>query len=89
MIASRYNTGVWAARNTNTSETAFVYIESGAQPANIYVFANNNINYGDGTANGYSDARISMYSTGPNISLLAGYEKIIAEYMNTIKSYVV
>lgn len=88
MAVSRYNTGVWVARNTNTSETAFVYVESGAQQANVYVFANNNTGIGAGAADGYSDTRIAIYSIGTNINVLANYEKRIADYLSGIKKYI-
>lgn len=88
MAVSRYNTGVWVARNSNISETAFVYIDNGAQPSNVYVFANNNTGEGTGVPEGYSDARIAIYSIGTNINILRNYENRIATYLSGIKQWV-
>jgi hypothetical protein len=88
MAVSRFSTGIWAARNTYISETAFVYVESGAQPANVYVFANNNTGIGAGMPEGYSDARIAIYSIGTNINILSNYENRVISYLSGIKKYV-
>jgi hypothetical protein len=88
MITSRFNTGVWVARNTYVSETAFVYIENGAQASNIYVFANNPTGDGAATPEGYSDARIAMYSIGINVDILKDYENRIIDYLSGIKNYI-
>jgi hypothetical protein len=88
MLTSRYNTGVWVARNTNISETAFVYFENGAQPANVYVFANNNTGIGTGVAEGYSNTRIAIYSMGLNIDIPSSFENRIIKYLSGIKNYI-
>jgi hypothetical protein len=88
MAVSRFSTGIWVARNTNISETAFVYVESGAQPANVYIFANNNTGIGTGNPEGYSNARIAIYSIGTNINILSNYERRIADYLSGIKKYI-
>lgn len=88
MAVSRFSTGIWAARNTNISETAFVYVESGAQPASVYIFANNNTGIGTGTPEGYSDARIAIYSIGTNVNVLSNYERRIADYLSGIRQYI-
>jgi hypothetical protein len=87
MGISRYNTGVWVARNDNL-ETPFVYIENGAQPANIYLFANNNTNFGEGTAEEYSDSRMAFYSVGINLDLMSLYKSRIETYLSGIKQYI-
>jgi hypothetical protein len=88
MAVSRFSTGIWAARNTYISETAFVYVESGAQPANVYVFANNNTGIGAGTPEGYSDARIAIYSIGTNINILSNYENRVISYLSGIRNHI-
>jgi hypothetical protein len=88
MAVSRFSTGIWVARNTNISETAFVYVESGGQPANVYIFANNNTGIGAGTPEGYSDARIAIYSIGTNVNVLSNYERRIADYLTGIGQYI-
>lgn len=88
MATSRFNTGIWVAKNDSIAEIAFVYVESGAQPSNIYVFANNNTGAGTGTPIGYSDARIAMYSIGTNVDLLTGFQKRMDDYLTGIRSYI-
>jgi len=89
MATSRYSTGVWVARNTNISETSFIYLENGAQPSNIYVFANNATGFGTGAPEHYSDARIAIYSVGKNIDNLSKFEQRINTYLDSIKSHII
>jgi len=88
MATSRFNTGVWVARNTNVSETAFVYIDNGSQSSNVYVFANNPTGNGAALPEGCSNARIAIYSVGTNIDILRSYENRLIEYLSGIKSYI-
>lgn len=87
MCISRYNTGVWVARN-DIFETPFIYVENGSQNSNIYLFANNNANLGAGTPESYSDARIAFYSVGTNLDLMSLYRSRITGYLSGIHKYI-
>lgn len=87
MATSRFNSAIWAARN-DLVETPFIYIENGGQPANIYIFANNNTGSGAGNAQEYSNARIAMYSIGRNIDLMLNYNNRIQIYLSGIRQHI-